>query len=46
MKEIIISLKNLEMKDEFKNYSIGDEVKVIVKAASKINHTVDFEIKK
>ena len=27
-------------------YRLGDEVKVIVKAASKINHTVDFIIKK
>ena len=29
-----------------RGYRLGDEVKVIVKAASKINHTVDFEIKK
>ena len=29
-----------------RGYRLGDEVKVIVKAASKINHTVDFIIKK
>ena len=29
-----------------RGYRLGDEVKVIVKAASKINHTVDFLIKK
>ena len=29
-----------------RGYRLGDEVKVIVKAASKINHTIDFLIKK
>ena len=29
-----------------RGYRLGDEVKVIVKAASKINHTVDFDIKR
>ena len=29
-----------------RGYRLGDEVKVVVKAASKINHTVDFIIKK
>ena len=29
-----------------RGYRLGDEVKVIVKAASKINHTVDFTLKK
>lgn len=29
-----------------RGYRLGDEVKVIVKAASKINHTVDFTIKR
>ena len=29
-----------------RGYRLGDEVKVIVKAASKVNHTVDFLIKK
>ena len=29
-----------------RGYRLGDEVKVIVKAASKINHTIDFIIKK
>ena len=29
-----------------RGYRLGDEVKVIVKSASKINHTVDFIIKK
>jgi len=29
-----------------RGYRLGDEVKVIVKAASKINHTVDFMIKR
>jgi len=29
-----------------RGYRLGDEVKVIVKAASKVNHTIDFLIKK
>ena len=29
-----------------RGYRLGDEVKVIVKSASKINHTIDFTIKK
>ena len=29
-----------------RGYRLGDKVKVVVKAASKINHTVDFELKK
>ncbi len=29
-----------------RGYRLGDELKVIVKAASKINHTIDFEIKR
>jgi ribonuclease R len=29
-----------------RGYRLGDEVTVIVKAASKLNHTVDFIIKK
>ena len=29
-----------------RGYRLGDEVTVIVKAASKINHTIDFLIKK
>lgn len=29
-----------------RGYRLGDEVKVVVKAASKINHTIDFVIKK
>ena len=29
-----------------RGYRLGDEVKVIVKAASKINHTIDFLIKR
>ncbi len=29
-----------------RGYRLGDEVKVVVKAASKINHTVDFMIKR
>ena len=29
-----------------RGYRLGDEVKVIVKAASKINHTIDFIVKK
>ena len=29
-----------------RGYRLGDEVKVIVKSASKINHTIDFLVKK
>mgnify|MGYP004631219969 FL=1 len=29
-----------------RGYRLGDEVKVVVKSASKINHTVDFVIKR
>ena len=43
--ERIIQILSRRTKNK-RGYRLGDEVKVIVKAASKINHTIDFLIKR